>query len=69
MLARDQARQTLRRIPVVVLTTSQAEQDILHSYRLDANSYITKPVDLDQFFRVVKSIEQFWLDVVKLARP
>jgi chemotaxis family two-component system response regulator Rcp1 len=55
-----------KRIPVVVLTTSTAEQDVLASYNLFANSYIVKPVDLEQFFRVIKSIEQFWLTVVKL---
>ncbi len=53
-------------IPVVVLTTSKAEQDILRSYELKANCYITKPVDLDQFLGVVKSIENFWLAVVTL---
>ncbi len=56
----------LRRIPVVILTVSQAEQDIVKSYNLHANCYITKPVDLDQFLEVVKSIENFWLTVVKL---
>lgn len=56
----------LRRIPVVILTTSKAEEDILKSYNLHANSYITKPVDFDQFIRVIKSIENFWLDIVKL---
>lgn len=56
----------LKRIPVVVLTTSKAEEDVLKSYNLHANSYITKPVDFDQFIRVIKSIENFWLDVVKL---
>jgi chemotaxis family two-component system response regulator Rcp1 len=56
----------LRRIPVVILTVSQAEQDILKSYNLHANCYITKPVDLDQFLDVVKSIENFWLTVVML---
>jgi CheY-like chemotaxis protein len=56
----------LRRIPVVILTVSQAEQDILKSYNLHANCYITKPVDLDQFLEVVKSIENFWLTVVML---
>jgi chemotaxis family two-component system response regulator Rcp1 len=56
----------LRRIPVVILTTSEAEEDILHTYDLHANCYITKPVDFDQFLRVVKSIENFWLTVVKL---
>jgi chemotaxis family two-component system response regulator Rcp1 len=59
----------LRHIPVVILTTSQAEQDVRLSYQLRANAFITKPVDLDQFFRVVKSIEHFWLDAVKLSRP
>jgi len=56
----------LRRIPVVILTVSQAEQDIVKSYNLHANCYITKPVDLDQFLDVVKSIENFWLTVVML---
>ncbi len=58
----------LKRIPVVVLTTSQAEQDILKVYELHANCYITKPVDLDQFMKVVKSIEDFWLTVVRLPK-
>ena len=58
----------LRRIPVVILTTSQAEQDILKSYNLHANCYITKPVDLERFITVVKSIETFWLSVVKLPQ-
>jgi CheY-like chemotaxis protein len=57
----------LRRIPVVVLTTSTAEQDILKSYDLHANCYITKPVDIDQFFHVVQSIESFWFTIVRLA--
>lgn len=56
----------LRRIPVIVLTTSQAEEDILKVYNLNANCYISKPVDLDQFINVVKSIEDFWLTIVKL---
>ena len=56
----------LKRIPVVILTTSQAEQDIIKTYDLHANCYVTKPVDLDQFIRVVQSIEDFWLTVVKL---
>ena len=53
-------------IPVVILTTSQAEQDIIRSYKLHANCYITKPVDLDQFTTVVRSIEDFWLAIVRL---
>jgi CheY-like chemotaxis protein len=56
----------LRRVPVVVLTTSKAEQDILSSYNLNANCYVTKPFDLEQFIKVIKSIEDFWLTVVKL---
>lgn len=56
----------LRRIPVVVLTTSQAGQDILRSYDLHANCYITKPVDLDRFIAVVRSIEEYWCSVVTL---
>jgi len=56
----------LRRIPVVVLTTSAAEADIFCAYDLHANCYITKPVDLDQFVTVIRSIEDFWLTIVKL---
>ncbi len=55
----------LKNIPVVVLTTSQAEEDIIKSYDLNANCYISKPVDLDQFMEVIKSIKSFWLTVVK----
>jgi CheY-like chemotaxis protein len=55
-----------KNIPVVILTTSKAEEDILKSYNLHANAYITKPVDFDQFIKVIKSIEDFWLEVVKL---
>ena len=61
--------EALRHIPVVILTTSQAERDVVESYRLRANAYVTKPVDLDQFLKVVGSIEQFWLEIVKLSRP
>jgi CheY-like chemotaxis protein len=57
---------TLKSIPVVILTTSASDADILRSYRLHANCYITKPVDLDGFLEVVKSIDSFWLSVVKL---
>jgi chemotaxis family two-component system response regulator Rcp1 len=56
----------LKTIPVVVLTTSAAERDILRAYNLHANCYITKPVDLDQFIKVVQVIEDFWLTIVKL---
>jgi chemotaxis family two-component system response regulator Rcp1 len=59
---------TLKIIPVVILTTSASEVDILESYRLHANCYITKPVDLEGFLKVVKSIDAFWLSVVKLPR-
>jgi len=54
-------------IPIVILTTSHAEEDILRTYRLHANCYITKPVDLNQFIRVVQSIEDFWFSVVRLV--
>jgi DNA-binding NarL/FixJ family response regulator len=54
------------RIPVVVLTTSKAEEDVLRTYQLHANCYVTKPVDLEQFIKVVKSIDNFWLTVVTL---
>jgi len=57
---------TLKYIPVIVLTTSKAEEDIVKSYKLHANCFITKPVDLDQFTAVVKSIEDFWFEIVKL---
>ncbi|MCF6469709.1 response regulator [Nonomuraea sp. MG754425] len=56
----------LRTIPVVVLTTSEAEEDILHSYRLHANAYVAKPVDFEQFIRVVRQIDDFFVTVVKL---
>jgi CheY-like chemotaxis protein len=58
----------LKQIPVVVLTTSRAEQDVLRSYALHANCYITKPVDFTQFMEVVKSIENFWLAIVTLPK-
>jgi two-component system, chemotaxis family, response regulator Rcp1 len=56
----------LKRIPVVIMTTSNADQDVLHSYNLGANCYIVKPVDLEQLSTIVKSIEDFWFTVVKL---
>lgn len=58
--------QNLKRIPVVILTTSKAEEDILKTYNLHANCYVTKPVDLEQFVKVVQSLEDFWLAIVKL---
>lgn len=66
LLAEIKTDDKLRRIPVVVLTTSQAEDDITKAYNLYANCYLTKPVDLDQFSRVIKSIEDFWLTTAKL---
>jgi CheY-like chemotaxis protein len=66
VLAEIKADTSLRRIPVVVLTTSRAEEDILRTYDLHANCFITKPVDLDQFIAVVRSINDFWFSVVKL---
>ena len=66
VLAEIKADPFLRRIPVVILTSSNAEEDIVKSYSLYANCYVTKPVDLEQFVKVVKSIEDFWLTIVKL---
>jgi CheY-like chemotaxis protein len=66
LLSIIKADEELRTIPVVVLTTSQSEADILKSYDLQANCYITKPVDLDQFMVIVNSIQEFWLSIVKL---
>ena len=66
LLEEIKADEHLRRIPVVVLTTSKAEEDILRMYDQHANCYITKPIDFDQFIDVVKSIEDFWLTIVKL---
>ena len=66
VLGEIKADPSLRLIPVVVLTTSQAEEDILRTYNLHANCYVTKPVDLEQFINVVKSINDFWFSVVKL---
>ena len=66
VLAEIKNDESLKRIPVVVLTTSQAEEDILKAYHLNANCYISKPVDLEQFMKVVNAIENFWLTIVKL---
>ena len=66
VLAEIKSDPQLRRIPVVVLTTSQSTEDVFKAYDLHANCYITKPVDLDQFIKVVQSIENFWLTIVKL---
>jgi chemotaxis family two-component system response regulator Rcp1 len=66
VLAEVKADPSLKRIPVVVVTISQAEEDIVKTYNLHANCYITKPVNLDKFLEVVKAIEEFWLTIVKL---
>jgi len=66
VLAEIKADERLKRIPVVILTTSQAEEDILRAYNLHANCYITKPVDFTQFTKIVKTIEDFWLTIVTL---
>ena len=66
VLAEIKADEDLKRIPVVVLTTSQADEDILQAYGLHANCYITKPVDLNEFMSVVKAIDHFWFDIVRL---
>jgi chemotaxis family two-component system response regulator Rcp1 len=66
VLAEIKADENLKRIPVVILTVSSAEEDIFKTYNLHANCYITKPIDLNQFLKVVHSIEDFWLSIVKL---
>lgn len=66
VLAQIKSDPSLKRIPVVILTMSKDEQDVLRSYNLHANCYITKPIDLQQFMTVVRSIEDFWLSIVKL---
>lgn len=66
VLAEIKADPVLRRIPVVVITSSEAEQDVVASYDLHVNCYVNKPVDLDQFIKVVRSIGTFWLTIVKL---
>jgi len=66
VLAEIKSDDHLKRIPVVILTTSRAEEDVLKTYNLHANCYISKPIDLNQFMRVVKSIEDFWLSIVVL---
>jgi two-component system response regulator len=66
VLARIKADEVLRRIPVVVLTTSEAEEDILRSYDLHANAYVTKPVDFEAFVKVVRQVDDFYINVVRL---
>lgn len=66
VLAEIKNHQDFKRIPVVILTTSQAEEDIVKAYNLAANCYITKPVDFHQFVKIVQTIEDFWFTIVKL---
>ena len=68
VLAEIKADPGLKSIPVIVLTISKAEEDIVRSYNLHANCFLIKPIDLNQFFEVVRSIEDFWLSLVKLPR-
>ena len=68
VLAEVKADPALKRIPVVVLTTSRAEEDVLRAYDLHANCYITKPVDMEQFMKVVAQIDEFWIRVVTLPK-
>lgn len=66
VLREIKADDVLKRIPVVILTTSKSEEDVLKAYDLHANCYITKPVDFNRFMEVVRSVEEFWLTVVRL---
>lgn len=66
VLAEIKSDDYLQHIPIVIMTISQAEEDILKSYKLHANCFITKPIDLNQFIKVIKSIEEFWFSIVKL---
>jgi len=66
VLAEIKADPDLRSIPVIILTSSQADEDILKTYNLHANGYIVKPVDLEQFFRIIKQIKEFWMSIVVL---
>jgi CheY-like chemotaxis protein len=68
VLAEIKSDESLRSIPVVVLTTSEAEEDILRSYDLHANAYVTKPVDFDRFIDIIRQIDEFFVTVVKLPR-
>jgi len=66
VLAEIKSDPNLKTIPVVIITSSEAEQDVIKSYNLNANCYVTKPVNLDQFIKVVQSVNDFWLTIVKL---
>lgn len=69
ILAEIKEDEDLKTIPVIILTTSKAEEDIIKSYQLHANCYLVKPIDLNAFFEVIKSIEGFWLTLVKYTKP
>jgi CheY-like chemotaxis protein len=69
VLAEMKADESLRRIPVVVLTSSEAEEDVVRSYELQASAYVTKPVDLEGFGKIVRGIEGFWFAVVRYPPP
>jgi CheY-like chemotaxis protein len=66
LLAEMKQDESLRQIPVIVLTTSQAEQDVHRAYKLHANCYLTKPIDVDEFIGKIRSLEEFWLSIVRL---
>lgn len=66
VLEQVKSNQDLRLIPIIVLTVSQSEQDVLRAYDLHANTYVNKPIDLDQFISIIRSIENFWFTIVKL---
>jgi two-component system, chemotaxis family, response regulator Rcp1 len=68
VLAEIKSDEQLKHIPVIALTTSQAEEDVVRAYDLHVNCYLTKPPDLDQFFKVIRAIEEFWLVYVRLPR-
>ncbi len=68
VLAEIKGDKNLRRIPIVILTTSQAEEDVMKTYDLHANCYVTKPVDMDQFVKIVKSLNNFWFEMVTLPK-
>lgn len=69
VLKEVKADDDMKRIPIVIITSSKAEQDIVRSYNLHANCYVTKPVDLHQFLEVVRAVEDFWLTIVRLPPP
>ncbi len=66
VLAEIKQNEKIRRIPVVILTTSKADEDIIRTYNLHANAYITKPVDLNRFIEIIHTLEEFWFSIVKL---